>query len=63
MYVLRDTEILQGLCLCLAFSRIINISETIQLVSFFARCKEETFIKAKLYGVQGVDLSIGGLIF
>lgn len=56
-YVCSETEILQCLCLCLAFSRIINILETIQLVSFFTRCEEETFIKAKLYGVQGVDVS------
>jgi hypothetical protein len=60
MYVLREAEILQCLCPYLAFSRIINILETIQLVSFFTRCEEETFIKAKLYGVQGVDVSNTG---
>lgn len=33
-----------------------NVSELIQLVYFSCSCKEETFIKTKLHGIQGVGL-------
>lgn len=62
-WIAGNPEMLQGLffCLYLALACITNILEAIHQIIFFTKCEEETVIKVKLFGVQGVDLPDTGV--